>query len=180
MKNNQLIRTLFIITVIAFAVISRFLPHPPNFTPIVAVALFGGAMISNRLLGFALPLIAMFISDIFIGFHNTMWAVYLSFALISLVGFALTNRQKFSTILGGSILSSIIFFVITNFAVWMSSGGYYPKNVGGLIECYVAAIPFFNNGILGDLFYTTVLFGSFYLAQKKIPALSEVKVNTKK
>lgn len=158
-----------------FAAILRLIPHFPNVTPVAAMALFGGAYFSSKKAAFAVPLAAMIISDAIIGFHSAMWAVYLGFVLMVLIGFKLREHKKIKNIFLAAITASIIFFVITNFAVWVS-GLMYPVNTAGLIECYAAAIPFFRNSVLGDLFYTGVFFGLFEFVQYKLPALAEVKV----
>jgi hypothetical protein len=149
---------LLAVLLIAFAAVSRFIPHPENFTPIAAMALFGGVYFSRRY-AFVIPLVAMVVSDYFIGFHNTVPYVYGSFVLTGLIGIWLKNHKNVSWIVGGSLTSSVLFFVVTNFGVWVTGG--YPQNFGGLVECYVAAIPFFRNTVLGDLLYVGVLFGLY-------------------
>ncbi len=153
----------------------RLIPHFPNFTPIAAMALFGGAYFSNKKLAFIIPLTAMFISDLIIGFHSTMWAVYLSFAIVVLIGFSLRKSKKISNIFLAVLSSSVLFFVVTNFAVW-TTGTMYPMNIAGLGECYVAAIPFFSYSILGDLFYAGIFFGAFEFAKLKFPVLANAQV----
>ena len=150
----------------------RLLPHYPNFTPIAAMALFGGAYFTNKKLSFIVPFAAMILSDLILGFHSTMWAVYLSFALIVVIGFSLRESRKVSNIFLASVSSSVLFFVITNFAVWLS-GGIYPMTVTGLGECFTAAIPFFSYTGIGDLFYAGVFFGVFELARTKFPVLAQ-------
>lgn len=147
--------------IIAIAVGLRLLPHLPNIAPIGAMALFGGAYL-NKKYALIIPLIAMFISDIFLGFHSTMLYVYGSFLLIGFMGIWLSQRKSIGIIAGASLVSSLVFFIITNFGVWIS-GGLYPKTLSGLIECYVYALPFFRNTILGDLFYVGIFFGSYEL-----------------
>ena len=154
------------LTVIILAVILRLLPHPPNFAPISAMALFGGVYLSKRY-ALIVPFIALFVSDIFLGFHSTMVFVYGSFILTGLIGVSLKNHKKPGYILGASLLSSILFFLITNFGVWLVTD-FYPHNFAGLIQSYTEAIPFFRNTVLGDLFYTAVFFGGFELASKLI------------
>ncbi len=158
------------------AAVLRLLQHYPNFTPVAAMALFGGAYFTDKKTAFIIPFATMFLSDIILGFHSTMWAVYLSFALIVMIGFSLRHGKKVSNILLASILSSVLFFVITNFAVWLSAG-IYPLSINGLTECYIAAIPFFSYTILGDLFYVGIFFGVFELAQFRFPALAEAKLS---
>lgn len=168
-------RVAFVCGIVLFAMLTRFIPHPPNFTAVAAVALFGGAYLSNRFLAFLMPFVVLFLSDLFIGFHDTMWAVYLSFGLTVLLGMGLGRKVNVVNTVGSSVVSSILFFAITNFAVWLN-GGFYPMNMAGLTECYVAAIPFFNYGLVGDLFFTSLLFGGFYLAGLKFPELAKNKI----
>ena len=152
---------LLAILLVGFAALSRFVPHPPNFAPIAAMALFGGVYLEKRF-SFIVPLAAMLISDYFIGFHNTMPFVYGSFILIALLGVWLRNHKTLGWIIGSSVASSVLFFVVTNFGVWVMGG--YPQNFAGLVECYVAAIPFFRNTLFGDLLYVMVLFGLYETA----------------
>jgi hypothetical protein len=146
------------------AALSRLLPHPANFTPIAAMALAGGVYL-NRRIALVVPLVALVVSDLFIGFHNTIFFVYGSFAMVGFIGLWLKSHKKPLPIFGAALLSSILFFIITNFGVWITGGGWvYPKTWEGLIECYTLAIPFFRNTVTGDLVYTGVLFGLFELS----------------
>ena len=174
MKIKITPRITFIISVILFGAIMRLIPHWPNFTPIAAMALFGGAYFKKKHLALLVPLLAMFVSDLILGLHQWMIAVYISFALVVGIGILLRSRIKVGTVLLASLSSSLLFFILTNFAMWVGSP-FYPQNIGGLIECYVAAIPFLNNGLLGDLFYSTIFFGGFYLAQLRFPVLARIK-----
>lgn len=151
------------------AVASRLLPHPVNVAPVTALALFGAVNFS-RGQAFLVPLAAMFLSDLVLGFHSTIGWVYGSFALIVCVGFWMKNHHGVLPLLASSLAGSVLFFVVTNFGVWMSDG-MYPRTLEGLAACYVAAIPFFRNTVLGDLGYVGVLFGVFELLQRRIPAL---------
>ena len=157
---------------IFLAAASRLIPHPPNFTPFAAMALFGGAYISDRRLAFGLPLAALFLSDAVLGFYHGMIWVYGSFALIVCLGLQLQSRRRLLPVAGAALAGSVLFFALTNFGVWISDG-MYPRTLEGLAACYVAAIPFFQNTIAGDLLYTALLFGGFALAEKKFPALRE-------
>ncbi|MEZ5197347.1 MAG: DUF6580 family putative transport protein [Bacteroidales bacterium] len=170
-------RVVFIVGVVLFGAFMRLMPHWPNFTPILAMALFGGAYFGKKHLAFIIPLAAMLVSDLFLGFHQWMLAVYVSFALVVGIGLLLQSRIKVGTVLLASIASSLLFFIITNFAMWIGSP-FYSQNFAGLIQCYTAALPFLNTGILGDLFYSGVFFGGFYLAQQRFPKLAKVKVNS--
>ena len=158
--------------IIIFAALMRLVPHYPNFTPVAALALFGGAHLGKRWLAFVIPLAAMFLSDLFLGFHNFMIPVYVSFLLVVLLGTLLRNNIKIVTVAGGAIAGSILFFLITNFAVWAGSP-FYPQTFAGLMQSYTMAIPFFHSSLLGDLFFSGVFFGGFYLVQNYYPSLKE-------
>lgn len=165
-------RNIFIASALLIAIAGRLIPHAPNFTPVTAMALFGGATLNNKRLAYILPIVAMFLSDLIIGFHNTMWAVYLAFIATVYIGTKINGNIKPLTVITASVASSALFFIVTNFAVWLGSN-FYPQNIYGLIECYVAAIPFFNNGLLGDLFYSGILFTVFALAGQRFPQLAK-------
>ena len=155
------------------AALSRLLPHPANFTPIAAIALAGGVYLDKRF-ALVLPLGVLLLSDLFIGFHSTIVFVYGSFMLIGFLGLWLRTHKKLLPIAGTTILSSILFFGITNFGVWLTGSGWsYPGTWQGLIECYTLAIPFFRNTIAGDLIYTMVLFGLFEVSEVAIRALKK-------
>ena len=164
-------RTLAILTGIFAAAAFRLVPHPPNFAPIGAMALFGGAMLSKRWLAFAAPFGALLLSDAILGFHATMWAVYLAFGLIVALGMVLLKTRSTVRIAGASLAASLLFFIISNFAVWLSGG--YPMTLAGLAACYTAAIPFFWNSVAGDLFFSALLFGGFALMERGFPALRD-------
>lgn len=145
------------------AVILRLLPHLPNFAPIAALGLFGGTYLSRKY-ALLVPLLAMLVSDYFIGFAPfwIMFSVYLSFFLIGVLGLWLKNHKKLSNIIGASLFGSIIFFIMTNFAVWAATP-WYAKDLSGLTQCFLLAVPFFRNTILGDLFYVGAMFGLYEL-----------------
>ncbi|HPI37752.1 MAG TPA: hypothetical protein PK397_07395 [Ignavibacteriaceae bacterium] len=175
MKEKLFSTKFFFLTgLILAAVFSRLIPHPPNFAPIAAIALFGGAYFDNKKLAFIVPFIALLISDLVIGFYDGMWAIYLSFALVVGIGFMLRNRVNTGRVAIAAVSSSVLFFVVTNFAVWVS-GFLYPMNFSGLVTCYTAAIPFFHNTLIGDLVYSGALFGLYALAKVKYPSLVETK-----
>ncbi len=171
MKIEQKNQFMLVAGMIVLAAIMRIVPHMPNFTPVTAMALFGGAYISNKRLAYAVPFIAMLLSDLVLGIHNTMWAVYLSFAAIVTIGMFLREKNTVLKTAGAAVASSVLFFVVTNFAVWLA-GGFYSMDLAGLVQCYVAAIPFYQYSVLGDLFYAGVMFGAFELAKNKIPSLA--------
>lgn len=161
-------RYIFPFVVILLAALSRLLPHPPNVAPITALALFGGAYLS-RGYSFIVPAAAMLISDYFLGFHSGMVWVYGSFFAIGVMGLGLHRKRSVSRLAVASLSGSVLFFVVTNFGVWVSSQVTYPKTLMGLLECYAAAIPFFRNTLLGDAFYVSVLFGCFELVRRFFP-----------
>ena len=162
-KNVKILELLIVLILISFGVLSRFFPHPPNFTPIISIALFGGAYFSKKI-AFMLPMTIMVISDIFIGYYETnlMIIVYGSFLLCVILGFWIKKHKKWHTIFGSSILGALIFFFLTNFAVWTFTP-WYAKTFYGLIQCYLMALPFFKNTLLGSLFYSVIFFGAYEL-----------------
>ena len=145
-------------------VILRILPHLPNFAPIAAMALFGGVYL-NKKYALLIPLIAIFLGDIFIGFYDPwiMFSVYGSFALIGLLGLWLKKHKSLSNIIGASLFSSILFFLITNFAVWAVPHSFYPHSLQGLMQSYIMGLPFFRNTLMGDFFYVGAMFGLYEL-----------------
>ncbi len=166
----------FLTALVLGAALTRLLPHYPNFTAIGGLALFGGAYFDKKWQSFVIPFAALFLTDLLLGFHSTMFAVYGSFALIILLGMSLSKKRTVTSVLLASVTSSVLFFVITNLGMWMTMG-MYPKTAAGLGMCYTAAIPFFHTTLLGDLFFTSVLFGAYELIQLKAPQLVRVKNN---
>lgn len=164
MENKQLLKNLSLIII---GVASRLIPHPANFTAITGIAIFSG--------NFFIPVLSMFISDLIIGFDSLEMRliVYGSIALAALIGRLVRKNPKFTNIAYGTFTASILFFVITNFAVW-KFGGLYPKDLRGLATSYILALPFFKNALLGDFFYTTILFGvlKFWSSFKIFPPLA--------
>jgi hypothetical protein len=156
MKIQNLITPAIIIVA---AVLMRLVPHPANVAPIAAMALFGGAYLDKKY-ALLLPLAAMFISDIFLGFHASMPMVYASLIITGLIGMWLKHHKSVPTVLFASVGASIIFFLLTNFNYWYATA-LYPKTLVGVIESYTMALPFFRNSLLGDLFYTGLFFGSY-------------------
>jgi len=168
MKKIELSPKLYVVLIMIFAgAMMRLIPHWPNFTPIAAIALFGGTFLKRKELAFLVPVAAMLLSDLIIGFHSTMLPVYLSF--IAIVGFGLILQRRLTVVntVSASLGASILFYLVTNFASWTSGFMPYPMNAAGLIESYIAGLPFLFNGILGDLFYTSVLFGAVYFASNR-------------
>ena len=160
----------------------RLVPHPFNFSPIGAMGLFGGAyasvfagasgglLVVRKSLAVLLPLATLFLSDLVLGFHITMPAVYGAFVVVTCLGFVLGPKASALRIGLMALASSIVFFVITNFAVWAQSR-MYARSFEGLVECYTLAIPFFQNTLAGDLCFSAVLFGSYAILTKAVPQL---------
>jgi hypothetical protein len=173
-KHASVYRTLLAISMIILAAVLRIAPHPWNFTPVGAMALFSGAVLKNRRLAFAVPLLALFAGDLFVGFYKIqiMFAVYASFLLSVAIGLCLRNRRTIGPISLATLLGAFQFFVITDFAFWIF-GSAYPRTAAGLIACYVAAIPLFFNMLAGDVLYAALLFGGFALAERTFPAFRE-------
>jgi hypothetical protein len=165
-------RLLALLAAIFAAAAMRLLPHPPNFSPIAAVALFSGAYLSKRAIAFVAPIAALLLSDLFLGFYPELVFVYLSVAAIVLIGWAISKRKSAGWVAAAALASSLLFYLVTNFGVWLVMD-YYPKTLAGLAACYVAAVPFFQNTLAGDLVFTALLFGGFYLAERAAPALRE-------
>lgn len=165
------IRLTTILGMIIFAALTRLLPHPPNATAVSALALFAGAQMADRRLAFFVPLAALFATDLLLGLHAGMIFVYACVAAMVLVGQFLGARPQIAKLAAASISGSILFFVVTNFGVFLLDG-MYPMSFAGLAECYALAIPFFQNALLGDLVFTAALFGGFELLRRRVPALS--------
>jgi len=176
MQRKLEARLFALCAIIGAAVLARLLPHPPNFTPLAAMALFAGAHFDRKALAFAVPLVAMLLSDSLLeliagaGFHGYMPAVYGCFAAVVGLGLALRGRLSPLPVAGAALAAAVVFFVGTNLFVWAASP-LYPATPAGLAACFAAALPFFGNTVAGDLIYTGVLFGGFALAQHRFPAL---------
>jgi hypothetical protein len=166
---------------IVLAALTRLLPHPPNFSPVEAIALFGGAYFAARGWALVVPLVAMFASDLALGVVNGgiyfdyftsagFLLVYVCIALSTVLGFGLRGRVSGARVLSYSLAGSVLFFLVTNFGAWLGSPA-YPQNAAGLAAAYVAGIPFFQWTVLGTLFYAGLLFGGFALLRHRMPAL---------
>lgn len=172
---------LLLAVLIFAAALSRVLPHPPNFSPVEAVALFGGAYFARRGWALAVPLLAMFASDLVLGLVNggLYWnyfasagylLVYACIALTTVLGFGLRGKVSGGRVLGYALAGSLLFFLLTNAGVW-AFGTLYPHTAAGLVAALVAGIPFFQWTVLGTLFYSALLFGGFELLRRRLPAL---------
>jgi hypothetical protein len=164
------LRPVVLIAMIAAAAALRLAPHPPNFSPIAAMGLFGGAYLTNRAAGFLAPLGALFLSDLILGFYPHMEIVYGALALSVCLGWLLRRDRSPWRVGGVAIAASVSFFLLTNLGVWLFET-MYPRTLGGLAACYTAALPFFQNTIAGDLCFSALLFGGFALAERLAPAL---------
>lgn len=163
------------------AALTRLLPHPPNFSPVEAIALFGGAYFASKQWAAVVPLLAMLVSDLALGaLHGasyatylggaSFWSVYACIALSVVLGFRLRGRVGGERVIGYSLAGSLLFFAVTNFTAWLSDP-MYPKTAAGLAAAYVAGIPFFRWTVLGTLFYGAVLFGGFAVLRRQLPVL---------
>jgi hypothetical protein len=168
-----------IVGLIVAAAAARLIPHPPNFTPVGAMALFAGATLADRRWAMLMPLAALFLSDLVLGSHSTLLFVYGAFVLITLLGRTLMNHRRSPLRIGGaSLAASVLFFTVTNFGSWISYD-WYAATPEGLLACYTAAIPFFGNTVAGDLVYSAALFGGLALietlayAKQPAPVLSD-------
>ena len=153
------IQVKYLVAVVLVLAVFRFVPHPPNVTPIAAMALFSGAAFTNRSLAYFIPLAAMIISDLVIGFHSTVWYVYAGVALTVFVG-SMINQIKVVRVGIAAIVASIIFFLITNFGAWLHHD-MYSQNLSGLLQAYVAGLPFLRNSLIANLIFSYLVFYCF-------------------
>lgn len=169
-KENPLYRTLLALALILLAAALRIAPHPWNFTPVGAMALFSGALIKDRRLAFLFPLLTLFLGDVFTGLYKILPIIYASFLINVAIGFWLRDHRTVARISIATLLGAIQFFLVSNFAFWRFMDS-YPHNSSGLLACYVAAIPLFWNTLAGDAVYAALLFGAYALAERFLPAL---------
>jgi len=182
-KKTIQLRWIVLGGLVFLAALSRLFPHPPNFTPIGGMALFGAAYFSRKYLAFLVPVLAFWMSDLVL--NNVVYAAYFesfswfsqallwscaAMVLIVVLGKTLLKKVTPMKLMGSSLLASIIFFALSNFGVW-ASGTMYPMTAEGLMACFAAGIPFFGNTVVGDLVYTTVLFGGFEVLKNQLPYL---------
>jgi len=165
------------LVLIILAALSRLLPHPSNFTPIAAIGLFGAATFDRRWLMLVVPFSALFLSDLLLNnivysqyYQGFRWItsgwIYLAFALVILLGRVMLHRQvSIKNVVGASLSASVVFFLVSNFSTWAETT-LYPKTFDGLMLCYAAGLPFFDNTVLGDLFFSGVLFGGYAWAMR--------------
>ena len=150
------------ILLIIIGVLSRLMPHPANVTAVGALAVFSGSRYSTTK-ALAITVGTMLISDMVLGFHSVMWATYGSFALSVLLARHFLRKQSMIRIIGVTFASSILFYLVTNFAVWVIPGSMYPKTLAGLLDSYIMALPFFRNSLVGDFSYSAIFFGGYEL-----------------
>ena len=163
---NKNLNRLILPAVIIFALsLTRIIPHPSNFTPILAVGIFAGFYFKQFYLSFFVVIFSMFVGDLFLGFHDTMLFTYFSLGIVVLIGMYIKNLNLKETLVS-SILSSVCFFLITNFGAWITLE-MYEKSFSGLLQSYVMAIPFFHNTLISTIIYLTVLKFLYDLAKKK-------------
>lgn len=168
--TTQQSRILIITGMILAVAMVRFLALPlPNVAPIGAMALFGAAYFRHKALAFIVPMGAMLLTDVFIGFHSVMPFVYGAFLATGMIGLLLRNQVKAGNLALAGLASSILFFLVTNFGVWATLPG--PKNLATLMLTYELGLPFFRYTLLGDFVFISVLFGAFALLQQRVPAL---------
>lgn len=168
MTNRFALSTLLIVV----AVICRVAPHPWNFAPVGAIALFAGATYDRRAVALLSTVVAMFVSDVLLGYpwHDTLPVIYGSYGLITVLGMFVRERRNSPLAVGVSAAgAATIFFIVSNFAVWLT-GMLYPMTAAGLVACYIAAIPFFGNTLASDLVFSALLFGTFAFAERRVPA----------
>ncbi len=152
---------------VGLGALARLVPHPWNFTPMMALGLYAGAKSKKLRTGVLVTLLALFLSDAVMGFYRGMWYVYAASLIPVLAGRFIRRQDGVGAIVAGGLLSSLSFFVITNFMVW-ATGTLYPHTFSGLAACFVAGLPFYRNQLLGDAFYTAALFGSHALISRLI------------
>ncbi|MBU2044504.1 MAG: hypothetical protein KJ619_04700 [Candidatus Omnitrophica bacterium] len=158
---------MLIIALFILGLASRLTPHLANFSPIIAIALFSGAYL-NKKYSLWLPIVLYVISDLIIGLHGVVLFTWGSVFLITLLGKRLKRNQSLVTNLSYAAISSVIFFIVTNLGVWL--GGWYPRTINGLIQCYTLAIPFFRTSLVSNVFYMLVLLGTYEFVSKKVPS----------
>ncbi|MCH2114495.1 MAG: hypothetical protein MK171_06260 [Pirellulales bacterium] len=169
-------RTITVVALVVIAALMRVLPHPMNFTPVAALALFAGAYLSRGMMVLMVPGVALVFSDLAMGhgFHPVNLFVYGSMLLTVGVGRLLQYRRTPLRIVFATLAGSLVFFIVTNFGFWLLTS-IYPHSLEGLLQCYVRAIPFVRFTILGDFCYSVALFGGFALAAHTVPLLKEAR-----
>lgn len=160
-------RFVFVTGIILLFALLRLVIQIPNVSPVAAIALFGGSMISRRSWSIIIPIAVLLVSDLFLGFYSLplMLSVYGSMVLIALIGRQILKQRNIRNLVLASIVSSLSFFIITNFVVW-AEGIWYPMNITGLVSCFTAAIPFLRFELIGTLAFSIIFFSAYYLVDK--------------
>ncbi len=174
-EDGILLRTIVALIMIVLAAVLRIVPHPWNFTPIGAMALFSGAVVRDRRIAFLFPVLTLVAGDIFIGSSKLELLVYASFLVNVVIGVCLRRRRTAGRIGVATLLGAIQFFLVTNFGVWLFLNS-YPKTAAGLLSCYAAGVPLFWNTLAGDALFATLLFGGYALAEHYIRRMHESAV----
>ena len=162
-KNNYYA----IIGIIILLATARLLPHPPNFTPILGMAVFSGAIISRRLIAYLIPLAAMLLSDLYLGLHSSIPIIYFSLAVCVLIGTFIESKVSFLNSFLGISLGVLVFFLITNFMVWYGSG-MYEYSISGLMTCYFMGLPFVQNTFISSILYGMGAFLIYDIINKRM------------
>lgn len=163
-QKEKIANFAILIGLILLGAATRFLPHPANLTAVGATAIFAGVVFPKRW-GIWLPLLLMIATDIFLGWHRLVLFTWGSMAVYAALGWIVSKKKKTSSIIGATLVGSTFFFLVTNWAVWQFEA-MYPHTVSGLVSCYVAALPFFRNMLIGDIAYVGILFGAYALAKQ--------------
>lgn len=161
------------ISLIIIGILLRFIPHVPNFTPVAAIAIFAGVYL-NKKQALIVPLLLMVLSDIFLGMHNVVLFTWGSFVLVTFLGVWAKNHKTFKAIVSTSIVSSVLFYLITNFGVWAM--GWYPQTAKGLLDCYILGLPFLRTFSVATLLYSAVFFGAYELIARRVRGTKLAKV----
>jgi hypothetical protein len=169
-SRDRLVRFAVLSGIVLLAAAARLVPHPPNVTPIAALALFGGAHFANRWVGLGVALVALLLGDLVIGFHALVPFVYGGFAAIGVLGFWLRSERSVGRVARATVSGSLLFFLVTNFGMWWLFDT-YPPTAAGLWACYVAGLPYLANSLAGNAVYMTALFGGVALMKQVVPAL---------
>lgn len=167
-NGNETSALVIALSLVTAGVLLRVLPHPDNFTPVAAVALFAGFALPPAL-ALTVPLAVLIASDLVIGAHDLFWLTWAAFAAVTCLGFWVRKNPSITRIAAGSVAGSVFFFAVSNFGVFLW-GGLYARTWQGLAECFVMAVPFFRNTLAGDLFFSAVIFGVYALARRATPA----------
>lgn len=166
-------RTWLVYGLLLLGIVARLVPHPWNATPTMAIALFAGVYLNKRA-ALLLPLAIVAASDVVLGWHDTVPFTWGAFLLTGLLAWWIRSRPTTARIFAGALSGSALFFLLSNFGVWLV-GGLYPRTAAGFLECYIAALPFFRSALAGDLVYTTVFFVGAALATRALPARQAVR-----